>query len=295
MKSKSLEGALAELEAKKTQTAEYAAKHAPELEAAMAKQNALNERLAALTQKERRKVLDAAGLKHISAAPPPLEPLRSSGYTRPSKALEPIDWEHWRLMRDGEVPLWQAVALSVNVNPDAVPMDKAGDDFNKRLRVALAHANTGSLPLSVHYPNQPVSPLILAQFAAWAVKLNIPNMPPELVAMAETKPEAVPETTSEPPAPPVVSVGASEPQATTLSPVPVLAETVEQRRARYLAMFEAEEKRDRRGALQRVADSEGIDRSNMRKDINKALAARDKQKRAGFFVSQLVQDGKRMG
>lgn len=186
MKSKSLEDALAELEAKKTQTAEYLVKHAPEIEAATAKRNALNAKLAALPQKERREVLNAAGLNHVSAAPPPIEPLRGSGYTRPSKALEPIDWEHWGLMRDGEVPLWQAVALSVNVNPDAVPMDKAGDDFNKRLRVALAHANTGNLPLMIHYPNQPVSPIMLSQFAAWAVKLNIPNMPAELVAIAAT-------------------------------------------------------------------------------------------------------------
>jgi hypothetical protein len=73
----------------------------------------------------------------------------------------------------------------------------------------------------------------------------------------------------------------------------MVKETTEQRRARWLAMLEAEEKREKRGALQRVANSEGVDRSNMRKDIDKALAARDKQKRAGAWNSQLVQDGKR--
>jgi hypothetical protein len=82
-------------------------------------------------------------------------------------------------------------------------------------------------------------------------------------------------------------------QATTPSPTPLVAEPVEQRRARYLAMFEAEEKREKRGALQRVADLEGVDRSNMRKDIDKARDARTKQSRDGLFVSQLVQDGKR--
>ena len=92
-----------------------------------------------------------------------------------------------------------------------------------------------------------------------------------------------------------LTVETAQPQATTPSPAPVVAETVEQRRARYLAMFETEEKREKRGALQRVADSEGVDRSNMRKDIDKARAARDEQKRAGRWTSQLVQDGKRMG
>ena len=85
------------------------------------------------------------------------------------------------------------------------------------------------------------------------------------------------------------------PAQTAATPAPVAAETVAQRRTRWLAMFEAEEKRDKRGALQRVADSEGVDRSNMRKDIDKARAIRTEQSRAGFFVSQLVQDGKRKG
>lgn len=72
-------------------------------------------------------------------------------------------------------------------------------------------------------------------------------------------------------------------------------ETVEQRRTRYLALFETEQKRDKRGALQRVADSEGVDRSNLKKDIDRARAARDTEKRAGIWASQLVTDGKRKG
>ena len=86
-------------------------------------------------------------------------------------------------------------------------------------------------------------------------------------------------------------------QAPAQSPAtPAPVETVEQRRARYLATFEAEEKRLKRGALQRVADSEGVDRSNMSKDIAKARSARDEQNRAGpAWASQLIQDGKRKG
>ena len=83
------------------------------------------------------------------------------------------------------------------------------------------------------------------------------------------------------------------PQTATPSPAPVAKEKPEQRRARWLDSFEAEEKREKRGALQRVADREGVDRSNMSKDIKKARAARNEQNRASAWTSQLVQDGKR--
>ena len=86
---------------------------------------------------------------------------------------------------------------------------------------------------------------------------------------------------------------AAEPQAETPRPAPEVKETPDERRARWLAMFEAEEKREKRGALQRVADSEGVDRSNMSKDIAKARAARNERNRAGMWTAQLVQDGKR--
>ena len=80
---------------------------------------------------------------------------------------------------------------------------------------------------------------------------------------------------------------------TTIPAAPVGTETVEQRRFRYLAMFETEQGQGMRGALQRLADREGVDRSNMKKDINNARAIRTEQKRAGLFVSHTVQDGKR--
>ena len=86
----------------------------------------------------------------------------------------------------------------------------------------------------------------------------------------------------------------TSPQAVPVVQVPT-SETPVQRRARWLALFEKEEIRGKRGALQRVADSEGVDRANMKKDIDKARAARDEQTRAGTWTSQLVQDGKRKG
>lgn len=120
-------------------------------------------------------------------------------------------------------------------------------------------------------------------------------------------PEASPAPAAPPPVPLVVNVNlvsvtqppAPAPEQAPTAPDPATApepakkETPEERRARWLEMFEAEKKRQPRGALQRLADREGVDRSNMAKDIGKARGARDEQKRAGMWTSQLVQDGKR--
>lgn len=78
-------------------------------------------------------------------------------------------------------------------------------------------------------------------------------------------------------------------------PATVAKETPMERRTRWLDMFEAEKKLGERGALQRLAHREGIDRSNMGKAIKKAKKERDTQSRAGEWASQLVQDGKRQG
>ncbi len=87
---------------------------------------------------------------------------------------------------------------------------------------------------------------------------------------------------------------APTPATAPVEPLPALPakETPAERRARWLAMFDEEKKREKRGALQRLADREGVDRSNMGKDIAKARLARDTQRRSGSWTSQLVQDGK---
>ena len=87
----------------------------------------------------------------------------------------------------------------------------------------------------------------------------------------------------------IINSQKTEPDTATPAPV----ETVEQRRARYLALLEHEQKSGKRGALTRVASFEGVDRSNMSKDIEKARAARALQTRSGAWTAQLVQDGKR--
>lgn len=65
------------------------------------------------------------------------------------------------------------------------------------------------------------------------------------------------------------------------------AETPRERRHRWLKMFEAEAERGERGALQRVAEREGVDRSNMSKAIEKAREERAEERRAGAMFRGL--------
>jgi hypothetical protein len=81
------------------------------------------------------------------------------------------------------------------------------------------------------------------------------------------------------------------PRREVRDPEPV--ETPAERRARWLALFDEEEKLEKRGALQRLSDRERVDRSNMAKAIAKARSERDEQKRTGIWTSQMVKDGKR--
>jgi hypothetical protein len=75
-------------------------------------------------------------------------------------------------------------------------------------------------------------------------------------------------------------------------------ETVEQRRARYLAWLTEEQRISPRGALQRVYEREAkqnpkADRANIGKDIRQARGSAKTQKQAGAMYGQLVKDGKR--
>ena len=77
---------------------------------------------------------------------------------------------------------------------------------------------------------------------------------------------------------------------------PVLVETTEQRRARWLDWYGKGE----RGAVQRVYERELLlnpkaDRSFIGKEIDKAKNEKAETKRGGAMFGQLVQDGKRMG
>lgn len=106
-----LERALREHEARKKAAAELAAQQAPELE----RLKALHAQLEALPeQHERRAVLDAAGMRQVSAAPKAIAPLRGGGYV-PRPSPKAVRWPAWLALP--HVELWQAVALSLGVNP----------------------------------------------------------------------------------------------------------------------------------------------------------------------------------
>ena len=203
-----------------------------------------------------------------------------------------IDWAYWRNMRT--VKLWQACALVLGLEPDRLKphpqqwMAGAGagrifedrnfpnleikERFGKALRLAenaVSYMDGPIYPQGIAHPgNKQEKDVLLSEVVAFFVACDWADIPELLQSIAQ-------------PAAPVVEAPASE--------------TAEKRRARWLAMFESEEKVCKRGALQRVADSEGVDRSNMSKDIEKARAIRTEQSRAGLFVSQLVRDGKRKG
>lgn len=124
-KADALEKALADLEAKKQAAAALAAKNAPQIE----RIKALEAQLAGLSQGERREVLDAVGMSHISAAPPPIERVRSSGpmrapAVRSPRASAPIAWVMW--LSVPKVELWEGVALVLDINPKALQFHRAG-------------------------------------------------------------------------------------------------------------------------------------------------------------------------
>ena len=121
-----LEKALAELDARKQAAAELAATNAPQVE----RLRGLEKRLATLPQRERREVLDAMGLHHVSAVPPPIERVLGSGPMRGPRTLPmerpsaPIAWGMWLAVP--KVALWEAVALVLGINPKALQFHSAG-------------------------------------------------------------------------------------------------------------------------------------------------------------------------
>lgn len=106
-------------------------------------------------------------------------------------------WNKWRLMP--EVRAWEAVALSMNIEPEKARTNKyawmgaehpfdEGDEFNDRLSVLLANlADRASFPtpctlnLGDGYKNG----VRLTEFAAWAKSIAHWEMPPEMVELAE--------------------------------------------------------------------------------------------------------------
>ena len=160
-----------------------------------------------------------------SKAPPPINPIRVGRYTAPNAPpVPPPNWDKWGHMRD--VELWEAVALSVNLEPEKLPVylgafECFGDDpfricpqtFLDRLQVA--NSNCGiSLGFRPVHKLKARCLVDLPAFGAWAVKLNIPNIPPALAAMAATAttvPVVMPAQTAATPALVVAEVAEDEP------------------------------------------------------------------------------------
>ncbi len=106
------------------------------------------------------------------------------------------DWKFWRDMP--QVDLWQACALSLNLDPDSLtfsndgmggasyikmqsfPNEEAWEKFNKRLRLLEAKMRESRV-------------VPLADFVKWALSLSTPwDMPPELENVASVvKPSKV--------------------------------------------------------------------------------------------------------
>ncbi|CDS49414.1 hypothetical protein [Polaromonas sp. CG9_12] len=247
---KTLADALAEIEASNAKAAELRAKQAPELIAEAVERTALNARLAALPQKQRRQVLDAAGLNHVSAAPPPITPVSGRSAAQPPKPAAPlsIDWHFWCNMQT--VKLWQACALTVGLDPDRLrphpqawmagpgsgpvfdgksfPSQEIEAKFEKALRLAenaVSYMNGPIFPKGTpHHGSNKEKTVLLSEVATFFISCAWPDIPDTLQTLARPSPpamapKATPEHQAAPlEAVPVVEVQKSEPIQTTAGP-----------------------------------------------------------------------------
>ena len=140
----------------------------------------------------------------VSNAPPPITPLRGGGYIpKPSTNDRLPRWNKWRLMP--EVKEWEAVALSLNIEPEKIKTDSnawmgaahpfdEGDDFNDRLEILKKHASNRTYfptPCILNMANWYQCEVRLDEFAAWCIHVGF-AIPPELSALAKAAPQAAP-------------------------------------------------------------------------------------------------------
>jgi hypothetical protein len=108
------------------------------------------------------------------------------------------DWSEWRLIP--QVELWQAVALSLDCEPNKLQFDGTRDgapgldesvhgetiarEFAKRLRVLLANLTGGHFSRGAFNTESPHRhQILLAEFAAWVRDIAGWNMPVALLAL----------------------------------------------------------------------------------------------------------------
>ena len=209
-KNPSIEQALCALEKKKDDAAKLALTKKSEFDEI----SKLQKRLDALSYEERRGVLNAAGYGHISAAPSPITPIRPS-YSAPSCAPQATKWEVWKFIP--KVELWQAVCLTLDIEPDAERFKLADwfryrrgtprglpNAFVERLQVAQANVSTNGPihPLSLYQGvlSDPHAVVRLPEIAAFSIRCGwqIPEAMASLAKIgAETQVEAVLRPTTE--------------------------------------------------------------------------------------------------
>lgn len=202
-----------------------------------------------------------------------------------------VNWDMWLKMP--RVALWEAVALSLNVEPNQ--NTATGEAFDSRMLLALAHLAEGRL---LHVEANDARRVVftrvrladmayLAESCEWALPAEFPKAEAPPPAPSVGQPQAI--ATLDP-----------APAENNATPAPVAAESTEQRRARWFDLFSAEKRKKLRGAKQRVYERELLlnpkaDRSFIGKEIGKAEAENDKNKQGSAMFGQLGQGGKPKG
>ncbi len=133
----------------------------------------------------------------ISKAPEPISPLRGGGYIpKPNKSERLPRWNKWRLMP--EVKEWEAVALSLNIEPGEIKTDgnawmgaahpfSEGEEFNDRLTILNKHVSNRThfpTPCILNMANWYQCEVRLDEFAEWCAHVGF-AIPSELSALAK--------------------------------------------------------------------------------------------------------------
>jgi hypothetical protein len=124
---------------------------------------------------------------HTGQAPQPSAPKWTVDVTPP-------DWSLWKFLPS--LRLWQAVALSLNLEPDAHSGAEAKtlpDDFHKRLRIAKANLEAMSIDRTVADNHAPISglPVRVEDFVTWAHAIGW-SLPAEFLDVREGLPGRLP-------------------------------------------------------------------------------------------------------
>lgn len=148
---------------------------------------------------------DEAKPAKVSRAPAPITPLPDRPVVLPEAGpIPPPKWGKWRHMQD--VELWEAVALSVNLEPAELPVylgayDAFGDnpfricpsEFQERLQMANSNCGT-SFPCKPAHPLRARSLVNLPTFGSWAASVwdDLPQDLLNIVPMVNPGPVAPP-------------------------------------------------------------------------------------------------------